>query len=69
MGVYMVNKKVLDFIPEETFFGFDHLMYCLLENKIPVNVFEHKGYWLDIGRPEDYELAVEKIKEKDFLKH
>jgi NDP-mannose synthase len=68
MGVYMVNKKVLEFIPKETFFGFDHLMYSLLESKTPVDVYEYTGYWLDIGRPADYEKAIEKIKEKDFLK-
>ena len=68
MGVYVVNKKVLEFIPKNTFFGFDHLMHVLLDNKIPVEVYEYPGYWLDIGRPKDYELAIEKVKEIDFFK-
>ena len=57
MGVYMLNKSVLDYIPIETFFGFDHLMKCLLTENVPVKVIEHKGFWLDIGRPSDYEYA------------
>lgn len=59
MGVYMLNKEVLGFIPEETAFGFDHLMHKLLEHKRSVAVKEHTGEWLDIGRPDDYDKALE----------
>ena len=30
MGIYMLSKRVLDFIPEDTKFGFDNLMYSVL---------------------------------------
>lgn len=66
MGVYMVSKRVLNYIPEDTFFGFDHLMYKLLEVNQPATVFEYSGFWLDIGRPSDYELASEKINDPNF---
>jgi NDP-sugar pyrophosphorylase family protein len=66
MGVYMLNKSVLDYIPIETFFGFDHLMKCLLTENVPVKVIEHKGFWLDIGRPSDYEFANDNY-EKNLL--
>lgn len=66
MGVYMVNKAVMQYIPEDTFFGFDHLMYKLLEIKQPPTVFEFDGFWLDIGRPSDYEMANEKLKDSTF---
>lgn len=62
MGVYMVNKKVVDFIPKDTFFGFDHLMHTLIETENYPSVFEYKGYWLDIGRPDDYEKAIHEYK-------
>lgn len=66
MGVYMVNKQVLEYIPNDTFFGFDHLMYKLLEvGKLP-KVYEYSGFWLDIGRPSDYEIATQKIQDPDF---
>ena len=57
MGVYAMNRKVLDYVPRNTPFGYDDLMLSLLSKKIPVNVFPYSGYWLDIGRPDDYEKA------------
>lgn len=57
MGVYMVNREVLNYIPENRFYGFDHLMLDLIANKQPATVRIHSGYWLDIGRPDDYEKA------------
>ncbi|KAF2519768.1 NTP transferase domain-containing protein [Flavobacterium salilacus subsp. salilacus] len=61
MGVYMVSKNVLQYVPEDTFFGFDHLMYKLLDEKRLPKIYEYNGYWLDIGRPSDYEIAVNKV--------
>ena len=61
MGIYMVNKKVLEFIPPNTFYGFDDLMQDLMKNNLPAGVRVHDGRWLDIGRPEDYALAVEQF--------
>ena len=59
MGVYVMNRKVLEYVPRNKPFGFDDLMLALLAKKIPVKVFPYKGYWLDIGRPDDYEKANE----------
>jgi NDP-sugar pyrophosphorylase family protein len=59
MGVYMVSRRVLDDIPDGTPFGFDHLMYRLIGASRFPDVRLHKGYWLDIGRPDDYARAVE----------
>jgi NDP-sugar pyrophosphorylase family protein len=64
MGIYMVNKSVLKYIPEDTFFGFDHLMKKLLEVKEPASVYEFSGYWLDIGRPSDYDIATKRINDE-----
>jgi NDP-sugar pyrophosphorylase family protein len=57
MGVYMVNRTCLSIIPDDTFYGFDHLMLDLIAKKTPANIKLFDGYWLDIGRPEDYEKA------------
>jgi len=66
MGVYVANKKILDVIPDDTFYGFDHLMLDLIKLKNPAFVITHNGYWLDIGRPDDYHVAIEKFeKERD----
>lgn len=61
MGIYMVNRKVLDFIPEDTFYGFDTLMLDLLKKHENVGVKPFDGYWLDIGRPDDYMQAIEEF--------
>jgi NDP-sugar pyrophosphorylase family protein len=61
MGVYMVDRRVLDFVPPAGAFGFDHLMRDLLKRGERVNVFPYEGYWLDIGRPDDYARAVEEF--------
>jgi len=62
MGIYMLNKDVLKYIPNKKYFGFDDLMIKLLKLKKRIRVKNHKGYWQDIGRPSDYSLATEEFK-------
>lgn len=59
MGVYAINSRVMDWIPIGRPFGFDHLVLRLLSEKQPVTVVRHSGYWLDIGRPDDYQSAID----------
>lgn len=61
MGVYVFSKKILDFVPEGKPFGFDQLMYALTEKKEAVYSYPHTGYWLDIGRPDDYARSIEEF--------
>ena len=61
MGVYMMNKKIVSFIPDETYYGFDNLMLYLLKENKKVKIFPHDGYWLDIGRPDDYLKATDEF--------
>ena len=63
MGVYAVNNTILDFIPRDEYFGFDNLMLRLLKYKKVVGVIHHDGYWLDIGRPEDYMEAIDMVEQ------
>jgi len=63
MGIYMANKKILEFIPENQLYGFDHLMLDLIKFQHPASVNVHSGYWLDIGRPDDYEQACNDFEE------
>jgi len=63
MGIYMVNKKALVDIPKNESFGFDQLMLKFLELKKDVLVEEFNGYWLDIGRPDDYMQAIEEFEQ------
>jgi NDP-mannose synthase len=61
MGIYAFNRNVLDYVPDNRPFGFDQLMLKLLEEKQTINAYHFDGYWLDIGRPEDFERANEDI--------
>ncbi|MEN9598768.1 MAG: hypothetical protein RL596_1079 [Bacteroidota bacterium] len=63
MGIYMLSKKVLSKIPDNTPYGFDHLMLALLSENKSVAVKPFTGLWLDIGRPDDYLEAIEKFDE------
>lgn len=63
MGAYMANRSVLDFIPEGMSYGFDNLMLDLLAAGKPASVRKFEGYWLDIGRPDDYIQAIEEFEQ------
>lgn len=70
MGVYMVNKKILRYIPDNQPYGFDHLMQELIHTNTFPFVKKFDGYWLDIGRPDDYARAIEEFEQlkNKFLK-
>jgi len=57
MGVYAFSRRILELVPRGERFGFDHLMHALIERGWDVRAYPFEGYWLDIGRPEDYDRA------------
>lgn len=57
MGMYAMNRSLLDEIPADTPCGVDTLVLAMLARNEPVNIYRWAGYWLDIGRPEDLERA------------
>jgi NDP-sugar pyrophosphorylase family protein len=59
MGIYAASRRVLDMIPENQAYGFDNLVLEYLRTGEKVTVVPHEGYWLDIGRPDDYQRAVD----------
>ena len=61
MGVYAFNESILEYIPSHEYLDIPDLMKRLLSEGEKVNGFIHDGYWLDIGRPDDYIKANEDI--------
>ena len=61
MGIYMVSRDILSYLPDATPYGFDNLMLDLLKAKKIIHVKKFDGYWLDIGRPDDYLQAIEEF--------
>jgi len=57
MGIYVFSPVVLNSIPAERHFDFPDLVQALLGVGKPVNCYPFDGFWLDVGRREDYELA------------
>ncbi len=61
MGIYAFSKKILDFVPKNKPFGFDQLMVALTKKGADVYSYPFDGYWLDIGRPDDYARSIEEF--------
>ncbi|SEG73450.1 Nucleotidyl transferase [Nonomuraea solani] len=57
MGVYALSRQTIAHYPEGMPFGFDELVLDLLARDTPPGIYEFDGYWLDIGRPDDYDEA------------
>lgn len=57
MGVYGMSRRTLENYPSGVPLGFDELVLDLLASNRPPREFSFDGYWLDIGRPDDYDRA------------
>jgi NDP-sugar pyrophosphorylase family protein len=63
MGIYALSRPVLDQIPQGEACGFDQLITRLIKgnSKKKPDLYQHRGYWLDIGNPDDYARAAEEF--------
>jgi len=59
MGVYAMNRRVLDYIPADTKFDMPDLILALHRAGERIVCYSGSYEWLDIGRPEDYKRAIE----------
>lgn len=67
MGVSALQPDVLEFIKPNEYLDFPNLIQNLIANGKNVKGYIFDGYWLDIGRPDDYERAnmeIEEIEDK-----
>ncbi len=69
MGIYVFSPPVINFIPKSTRFDFPDLLQRLLDHGSTVIGFQSDAYWMDVGRPADYDKANEDfpMKEHEFL--
>jgi NDP-sugar pyrophosphorylase family protein len=61
MGIYVLEPTVLDWIPRGRYLDLPDLVRQLMAAGQPVMAYPFDGYWLDIGRHDDYEQAVEEF--------
>ena len=62
-GIYLIKKRALAEIPEDTFFHATHLIEKLIAQGKKVIRYPLNGTWIDIGTPQEYQKA------KDLVKH
>ena len=65
-GIYLMKREITDRIPKKTFFNATDLMENLIANGKKVLSYPLSGYWLDIGKHEDFKKAQEDIKSIKF---
>jgi dTDP-glucose pyrophosphorylase len=56
-GVYLMKKEVLQHIPTNSFYNSTDLMESLIDQHYKVISYPFSGYWLDVGKHEDFEKA------------
>lgn len=61
-GIYIINKKMLSMIPQGEFFNITDLMERALAMDYQIITYPITGYWLDIGKHDDFRKAQEDIK-------
>jgi NDP-sugar pyrophosphorylase family protein len=61
MGIYVFEPEILSFIKPNGYLDFPDLVLALIEAGKKVIGFPFDGYWLDIGRHEDYVRAQEEF--------
>jgi NDP-mannose synthase len=58
MGVYVMEPRALDYLEKGEYLDLPDLVLRLIDAGEPVGSHLYDGYWLDIGRHEDYERAI-----------
>ena len=65
-GIYLMKKEVIDLIPKNQAFNATDLMEKLIKEGKKVVAYPLVGYWLDIGKHEDFQKAQQDIKQIKF---
>ncbi|UOF90207.1 NTP transferase domain-containing protein [Fodinisporobacter ferrooxydans] len=63
MGIYMINPKVYDYLPEENVLDTTDVIKNLLDRNHDIRHYQNDAFWLDIGKPADYKQANNVFKE------
>jgi Nucleoside-diphosphate-sugar pyrophosphorylase involved in lipopolysaccharide biosynthesis/translation initiation factor 2B, gamma/epsilon subunits (eIF-2Bgamma/eIF-2Bepsilon) len=61
-GIYLIKKKLFDLIPDGVFYNATDFIDTLIAKHHKVIRYPLTGYWIDIGKPEDYQKAQELVK-------
>lgn len=67
-GIYLIEPSALDLIPQGRRYDMTDLIEALIAEGRSVVSFPIMEYWLDIGRPDDYQQAQADIIEREAAK-
>jgi mannose-1-phosphate guanylyltransferase/phosphomannomutase len=57
-GIYMLNRKIFEYIPQNTFYDFSKDLFPkLLQENIPIYACILDGYWKDVGTLQEYRFC------------
>jgi dTDP-glucose pyrophosphorylase len=65
-GIYLMKKEITHLIPFNKFYNATDLMEELIHQNKKIISFPFSGYWLDVGRHEDFEKAHNDINNIKF---
>jgi dTDP-glucose pyrophosphorylase len=65
-GIYFIKRSLLEMIPKNKFYDITELMEAILAANNKLITYPITGYWLDIGKQEDFKQAQEDIKHIKF---
>lgn len=65
-GIYLMKRDIIDYVPNDSFFNMTDLMEKLIIEGKKLLSYPFSGYWLDIGKPEDFEKAQSDINKISF---
>jgi len=56
-GIYVFDPEIFSYIPSSMPSSLEEDVFPILADRGKLYAFVYKGYWMDIGEPEDYEKA------------
>lgn len=68
MGIYVCDPKIINYTQKNQYLDFPELTKILISKKEKVIGYFNNAYWLDVGRPEEYEKALDLLNSKNDIK-
>jgi dTDP-glucose pyrophosphorylase len=65
-GIYLMKKEMIQLIPQNKFYNATDLMEDLIQKNKKIISVPFSGYWLDVGKHEDFEKAQTDISNIKF---
>lgn len=65
-GIYLMKKELIDLVPQKQVFSATDLMEKVIKVDKKLIHYPIRGYWLDIGKHEDFDKAQKDIAHIDF---